>query len=229
MNLKYYLKGLGLGIIVTAIIMGVVLNGKGKALSDNEIKQRAAELGMVDGNSRLVDDEKTTEEMLEEITETAQEDSAEELDINEPETLTEGTDSNEGTESNVELADTETADELTSDTDSVIQAADEFLNDDPDKKEDTATEENSEVNEDINNIEETVTAAGGNKITITIKSGDSSYTVAKRLEEAGLVLNASDYDTYLCQYGYDRHIQTGTYEITEGASNEQIANTITGK
>ena len=46
MNLKYYLRGLGIGIIVTALIMGIVTGGKGKALSDEEIIKRAEQLGM---------------------------------------------------------------------------------------------------------------------------------------------------------------------------------------
>ena len=36
-------------------------------------------------------------------------------------------------------------------------------------------------------------------ITIQINSGDGSYTVCKKLEEAGLVDSASDFDTYLCE------------------------------
>ena len=41
MNLKYYLRGLGIGIIVTALIMGIVAGGKGRSLSDEEIIKRA--------------------------------------------------------------------------------------------------------------------------------------------------------------------------------------------
>ena len=46
MNLKYYLRGLGIGIIVTALIMGIVAGGKGRSLSDEEIIKRAEQLGM---------------------------------------------------------------------------------------------------------------------------------------------------------------------------------------
>ncbi len=47
MKLKYYLRGLGIGIIVTALLMGFATKG-GKELSDEEIKARAIELGMVE-------------------------------------------------------------------------------------------------------------------------------------------------------------------------------------
>lgn len=48
MNLKYYLRGLGLGIVVTAVIMGVATGGKKDSISNEEIKIRAKELGMVE-------------------------------------------------------------------------------------------------------------------------------------------------------------------------------------
>ena len=38
MNLKYYLRGLGVGIVVTALIMGMSLGGKKESLSNEEIK-----------------------------------------------------------------------------------------------------------------------------------------------------------------------------------------------
>lgn len=47
MKLRYYLRGLGIGIIVTAVIMGVALDGK-RELTDDEIRARAAELGMIE-------------------------------------------------------------------------------------------------------------------------------------------------------------------------------------
>ncbi len=46
MKLRYYMRGLGIGIIVTVILMGVTLNGKTEKLSDAEIIERAEALGM---------------------------------------------------------------------------------------------------------------------------------------------------------------------------------------
>ena len=50
MKLRYYLRGLGVGIVVTALILGLS-GGEKENLSDAEIKERAAALGMVDTNS----------------------------------------------------------------------------------------------------------------------------------------------------------------------------------
>lgn len=48
MKLKYYLRGLGIGIICTAIIMGIALSGnKKETMTDTEIIERARLLGMV--------------------------------------------------------------------------------------------------------------------------------------------------------------------------------------
>lgn len=47
MNLKYYLRGLGIGMVVAAILMGVATQGS-KPMTDAEIKERAAQLGMVE-------------------------------------------------------------------------------------------------------------------------------------------------------------------------------------
>lgn len=47
MRLKYYLRGLGIGIILTVIIMMISLSGRKETLTDEEIIQRARKLGMV--------------------------------------------------------------------------------------------------------------------------------------------------------------------------------------
>ena len=48
MNLKYYLRGLGIGIVMTAIIMGIASPAKKETLTDKEITEKAKELGMID-------------------------------------------------------------------------------------------------------------------------------------------------------------------------------------
>ena len=46
MKLKYYLRGLGIGIVVTAVIL-TIANHLGNKMSDEDIIKRAAKLGMV--------------------------------------------------------------------------------------------------------------------------------------------------------------------------------------
>ena len=56
MEKKYYLRGLGLGIIVTAVIMGIALSGgtKKREMTDEEVIARAKELGMTE-DTRLLE------------------------------------------------------------------------------------------------------------------------------------------------------------------------------
>lgn len=69
MELKQYLKGLGVGILVTVVILGV--SQKTKPMTDAEIKVRAAQLGMVEETvlSDLVTEEKSgSDTLMEEYT-----------------------------------------------------------------------------------------------------------------------------------------------------------------
>lgn len=55
MKLRYYLRGLGIGIVVTALIMGMATKD-GIPLTDAEIKAKAYELGMVESDSLKLSD-----------------------------------------------------------------------------------------------------------------------------------------------------------------------------
>ena len=68
MRLKYYLRGLGIGILVTTIILTIAGN-KGNKISDEEIKRRAEKLGMVMKEEQTLFPEKNTEGSTEESTE----------------------------------------------------------------------------------------------------------------------------------------------------------------
>ncbi len=66
-------------------------------------------------------------------------------------------------------------------------------------------------------------------VEITVVSGDGSYTVAKRLAEAGIVSSAAEFDEFLCKNGYDRKIAVGKHVIPAQCSYERIAQILTGK
>ena len=54
MKLKYYLRGLGIGMAVTALILGISFSGRqgqeAQTLTDEQIRERASELGMMDSS-----------------------------------------------------------------------------------------------------------------------------------------------------------------------------------
>lgn len=55
MRLKYYLRGLGIGIVVTAVIMGVSAERQKPVMTDEQIIARAKELGMVEQEGILAE------------------------------------------------------------------------------------------------------------------------------------------------------------------------------
>ena len=216
MNLKYYLRGLGLGIIVTALILGIHYSRVSKpTMTDAEIKKRAEALGMVESGSltqmaeqsQKDDAIKSAEELLEslEAEELSTADDQVETDVDEPveESLEVEEESAETTEDIVDIVDDES-----------LQQQDTDVTDDT-------------IEQDTQPVMQVTDVSSS--ITLNIASGDSSYTVAKKLVDLGLVDDASDYDTYLCNGGYDRYIKAGTYEIPVDSSNETIAHMITGK
>ena len=63
-------------------------------------------------------------------------------------------------------------------------------------------------------------------ILIQVVSGDTSFSVSKKLEEAGLITSADEFDRYLCENGYDRRINVGEFRILQGTDMVQIARKI---
>ena len=167
MNLKFYLRGLGIGIVVTALLLSLSSRNPSE-LTDEEIKARAAELGMVE--QKVLSDISTPEPEVK----PTEEPIAESTD----KPTTEPT---QAPEEDLEVT--------------VTQAPQE-------------PSEQSEV------------------IILTIKSGETSWSISEALYEAGVVESVADFDAYLCQNGYDKTIRTGTFEISTSATYEEIAKKI---
>ena len=206
MKLKYYLRGLGIGMIVTALILGISFSNRqdqtSQIMTDDQIRERAAELGMVDSSeltlAALQNSEKQpTEGTPEETTQTQEQNNIEA----EPETTVPAE-----TQATVEP-------ETTQEPEATAEP-------EPEKTAEPETTAEPEVTEAP---QRTQTAS------ITIQRGDDSGSASRRLYEAGLVENAKAFDNYLCNNGYSRSINPGTYEIAPGTSEEEIAKIITGK
>lgn len=206
MKLKYYLRGLGIGILVTTVILSLAGVGR-KNMTDEEVVKRAKELGMVESTllSDLPDQTKTdevrpTEPEIGLQPETSEPENSAEPETSEPET----------SEPEVSPEPEETA--STPET--------------PAAPEETpvAPEETPVSQEDGN-----PDTPAGETVTLVIGRGESSTTVSKNLKKAGIVEDAAAFDRFLCNNGYDKKIITGTYEIPYGASEEEIAKIITRK
>lgn len=69
----------------------------------------------------------------------------------------------------------------------------------------------------------------GDVVEIMVVGGDSSVSVARRLYEAGLVESAVEFDKYLCENGYDRRICTGKHEMPCNADFKELAEILCSK
>ena len=205
MKLNYYLRGLGIGMAVTALILGISFSGRqgqeAQTLTDEQIRERASELGMVDSSeltlaalaSSAAQTPETTiepEAAAETETTTEPEATAEPKMTTEPEATAEP--------------------EMTTEPETTAEPE---MTTEPE-----ATEE-----------PELTTVPEQSQTTITIKKGSDSGSVSRMLYEAGLVENAKAFDNYLCNNGYSRSINPGIYEIAPRTSEEEIAKIITGK
>ena len=202
MRLKYQLRGLGIGIIITAaLLMG---------FSDDEKASAKTEDAVVMASTEEATEAVTTAEMVVETEETV------------PIILRE-----ENTESTESVA---------SEEESTVDAETEMIS----VPEITTEEEIAEVEttqiqveqaeaESMQETERSASAGNTDVVEIRIVKGDDSGTVARKLQVAGLVENASEYDAYLMQHGYDKKISVGTVEIAKGSTWLEIAEKISGK
>lgn len=208
MKLKYYLRGLGIGIAVTALLMGYSnKNCAAEPKAEVATEETAGDL-LADRNG-----EATTEEVIEQSTVenvTVETDSAEtsEEETSQQETASE-------LESSTQEAETITETESATETETESVQAEETT----DKKEQTQSSTEADAG---NALPQTT-------IEINIVRGDDSGTVARKLQNAGMVESATEYDAYLMQHGYDKKIRVGKVEIPVDATWQEIAEYISGK
>ena len=207
MKLKYYLRGLGIGIVVTALLMGYSnKNHAAEQIVQEQTQESAGDL--------------LADRIGEEISTESEEVSESEMAEN---TFTEEVTSEPESETETTMVQTEE----TSDTESeTVQTA--VIEDISVESESQKSEESSETE----SVEQTASTQPVNitgAVEITIARGDDSGTVARKLQNAGLVENASEYDAYLMQHGYDKKIRVGSVTIPADSTWQEIAEYISGR
>ena len=208
MKLRYYLRGLGIGMIVTALLMGIAL--KKQPLSDAEIRVRAMELGMVDGDSRTLAGNQASQDSGQASPDPTAVSSTEPTATPSPEPTTVPAVTPIPVETPSSGSEPDALKPLPMvtlkpqvETPEPADAASV-----PDPARESASEQSDSV-------------------TFVIQRGQSSYGVAKALAEAGLLEDASAFDQYLESNGYSKRINSGTYEIPADSTEEDIAKIIT--
>lgn len=254
MNLKYYLRGVGVGIVVTALIMGIAGGGKKQTLTDDEIRERARELGMVEESSVLSDTvagqsakaagtpeaspsvtaQKTAEPSPEKTPEPQATPEASPA-VTAKKTAEPSPEKTPVSKENAPAPSAGKAAEqegpLTAEAESTPKGGGaQSASPDP-EAENTQTATSGQMPENTPAPVENTPAAGETTASqpgsIQVNSGEGSYTVSVKLQEAGLVSSAAEFDRYLYQNGYDKKIRTGVFEIPAGADAETIAKIIT--
>ena len=221
MKLKFYLRGIGLGIIV-AVALCISAGMKNDQISDEEIIKRAEALGMVPSSETLnesVDEAIRDGLETEEMTENDASGDAAAVKVNEDIPATEP----DETEVNPDEADNSNFDETPpaagSDgtaTPKVTPTLTKEVTPTLTKEVTPApTKEPDKDTDDTDNDTE--------YITVVVERGNGSDTVARKIEAAGLVANASEFDRYLCNNGYDKRISAGNHKIPINAREEEIA------
>jgi hypothetical protein len=203
MKLKYYLRGLGIGIFVATLILGIVLDKK-EDLSDIEIRNRAAQLGMVSENSVLLNRNSNAEE----IKKVSQNNTEQEKQM----VSTNSISSNQKEDS------LSKNDPGSLDSDKVPKFPE--IGDEKDEAEDGQANKDQEKDR---------TNQANKTVSVVIESGQSSVSVAKACKELGLIKDAAEFDRFLCSKGYDRRIVVGTHEITVGSTEDEIGQALIKK
>lgn len=221
MKLRYYLRGLGIGILVTVLFF-VVSGGKNETMTDEEIKARALELGMVENSSLTLADIKNKQEVT---SESVAPESIAVIESTESKNEKEITESSEPVKEELSSEDTnvESIENFEVSTESVAENAPSSGGNEsrPPVSVSESTAESGQSNGTEN-------VAGQDHITVTIERGQSSYGVSLMLEELGLVADAEDFDDYLCDMGYSKYVRYGVYHIAVGISEEELADIISG-
>ena len=226
MRLKYQMRGLGVGMVVTAILMGVT-TGHVIPLTDAEIRARALELGMVESNSLKLSDvagmstpEPAAEDgVLPPDTEGMEETGEEDL----PPEETEGVETDESRPGEPDAGNYEESQSRETGT-----GAEEPTESRPEEPDGGNAESQPEEPDEESETQGMVRfVRNGDIVTVIIEPGADSYSISRVLAQAGLVADAGEYDDYLCDNLYSRKIVNGSYDIPMGASEEEIAKIIT--
>lgn len=201
MRLKYQLRGLGIGIILTAALLMISSNdGEAAVKTDDTV-------AMADAGAEAEIQESV---MQAESTIPLQEDESiqEENSIAVMEKASDEEESSQEEETEV----------ISREEQSVIETTEEGFIEESKESEtlpETALEESEESADNAADV-----------VRIKIVSGDDSGTVARKLQTAGLVDNAGEFDAYLMQHGYDKKIAVGEKEIPRNATWLEIAGKI---
>ena len=199
MRLKYYLRGLGLGILVSTLFLMLSIQLHGGIMTDERVIARAKELGMV-----IPDDGETDTPPLE-------------SESTQPDDTAQDNEQPDDTAQNDARPDDAAQDDTAQDN----TQTDDTTSDDAvqnDGTQDGITPENAAQGDD----------AQGD-IIFTVADGEVCRTAAEKLLACGLIEDVDAFRKYMSAHDYDGLIREGTYRIPVGADADTIAKIITAQ
>lgn len=223
MRLKYYLRGLGLGILVSTLFLMLSIQLHGGIMTDERVIARAKELGMV-----IPDDGETDTQTPED--ESAQPDDAAQNDATQNDAAQGDAQQNDVAQDNATSEDAAQGD-VTQDN---AQPGDAVQGDA--QQNDTTSDDAEQGDEAQNNAAQNDAtqndAAQDNTqddIIFTVADGEVCRTAAEKLLACGLIEDVDAFRKYMSAHDYDGLIREGTYRIPVGADTETIAKIITAQ
>lgn len=208
MKLKYYLRGLGIGIIVTTVVLAISFAGRQKTLSDAEIIARAKELGMVMPETETATENSETD--LNELLDQADEGS---------------TDKPEDSAVQTETQTPENGADVT--VDSEADGAEPMADSDADADSEVVGDSEADVSDEPESS--APAAAGGSdnewkkSYFLTIQPGDVCRVVCEDLAAHDVISDSEELRKYLSKIGYASNMSIGIYEIPYGLTMEEVA------
>ncbi len=210
MNVKSYLKGIGVGMIVASLIL--IIAGNMNKVSDEDVIARAKELGYVQSTS------------------VSQPEVVDNTSSNTEQKKIEDSDKVESTENNDANTDNAKADDKATDVNTNNENAEDKAYD---ANADSSTTETANTTNDTTVSDDSDKTADNNAtssetVKVEIKSGMSSESAALAVKNAGLVESDTEFNKYLCSEGYDKRLRVGSFEIPKDADFETIAKSLCG-
>ena len=199
MKLKYYLRGVGIGIIFATLVMTVSSLMHKYNITDEYIIKEARKLGMVmrdeiNNNSGLIGKDDTEE--------------------------TQDTEDTQGSESETQILPSESESQTPPPSESESQTP-------PPSESESQTPPPSESESQTpppseSESQEPPASEVKKYVTVTIVRGDYARQVAEKVRDAGLIEDAEDFRKYIGRQGYGQLFHAGTYKIPIGADYEEI-------
>ncbi len=197
MNKKSFLRGFGLGVLFTAIILGISFSIR---TSESATVSRAKKLGMVfESNNQKVD---MPTPKAPEVSE-------------QPEKSTQPDTSSQPKESKQPIVSEQPKASMEPKATATPQTGKSDNNGTDNKKE--FEKEKQKAEKEMEDI----------KKQLTINDGDWAGKVSSELESLGVIDDAAAFDRYLIENGYSNVIRSGTYDVSPEDSYQDLAKKIT--